>query len=335
MGWFYFIASATGQVIVPLTGAYYAGGALGLGRAGTFLLAGLILAAAVGANLKGLQLSGRVQLLISGGVALLLLAAALAAVPRMSLSHWLPFAPNGFGAVGRTGVLIFFAFFGWEAIAQLSAEFRDPARDVPRSTIWSVALVTLLYLGVAAATVGTGTYGDPEVDRVSVARLLADSLGVGAGAVAAGLALLISLGTANAFVAATARLGYALARDGAFPRWLGTLDDRGVPAPAVLAVGVYAAVGLMLAYVAHWGAEQLLVVPNSLGIATYLIGTAAGVRVLSGRARRLAALSLALCLVAFPFAGASGALPLAVAAAAWSYRHIRKAADRTGAGRAT
>ena len=35
------------------------------------------------------------------------------------------------GAVGSAGVTIFFAFFGWEAITHLSAEFRDPARDVP------------------------------------------------------------------------------------------------------------------------------------------------------------------------------------------------------------
>jgi amino acid efflux transporter len=43
-------------------------------------------------------------------------------------------------------VLIFFAVFGWEAIAQLSAEFRDPERDVPRSTLLSVGLIMLLCL---------------------------------------------------------------------------------------------------------------------------------------------------------------------------------------------
>ena len=104
-------------------------------------------------------------------------------------------------------MLIFFAVFGWEAIAQLSAEFRDPERDVPRSTLLSVGLITLLYVGVAAATVGTDTYGAPDVNRVTVARLLSNGLGIGAGTVAASMAVLISLATANAYVAATARLG--------------------------------------------------------------------------------------------------------------------------------
>jgi len=320
VGWFYVIAAATGQVIVPLTGAYYVAPYLGLGRGGTFLLAGGVLAVAVAANVRGLRVSGPLQLVLSGGVAALLLAAALAALPRMRAAHWTPFAPHGVGAVGRVGVLIFFAFFGWEAIAQLSAEFRDPARDVPRSTLWSVGLITLIYVGVAVATVGTGTYGTPALDRVAVARLLADSLGVGAGVVAAAMALLISLGTANAFVAATSRLGYALARDGSFPPALAHLDARGVPVRGVLAVGVYAGIGLAVAYAVGWDAAALLVVPNSLGIATYLVGTAAAVKLLGGRARLLAAVGFVLCLIIFPFAGAALVLPPAVAVAAWAAR---------------
>jgi amino acid efflux transporter len=322
VGWFYFLAGATGQIIVPLTGAYYAAGPLGLGRGGTSLLAAGILGAVVAANLRGLRLSGRLQLALSSGVVGLLLTATLAALPRMRPEHWEPFAPHGWGAVGQAGVLVFFAVFGWEAIAQLSAEFRDPARDVPRSTLWSVGLITLLYVGVAAATIGTGTYGTPEVDRVAVARLLADASGVGAGLVAAGMALLICLGTANAYVAATSRLGYALARDGSFPVCLARLDRRGVPVVSVGAVGAYASIGLALAYAVGWGPERLLIIPNSLGIATYVVGTAAGVRLLGGRHRWLAGLSLVLCLTIFPFAGAALALPLAVAPAAWLYRRL-------------
>lgn len=323
VGWFYFIASATGQIIVPLTGAYYAADALRLGRGATFLLAASIAAAAVLANLRGLRVSGRLALGLSASVAALLLAATLVSLPRMQATNWTPFAPHGIGAVGQASALIFFAFFGWEAIAQLSAEFRNPALDLLRSTAWSVALVTLLYVGVAVATVGTHTYGTFAVDRVAVARLLGDALGLGANGIAAVMALVISLGTANAFVAATSRLGYALARDNAFPAWLGTLDARGIPWASALAVGGYALVGLLITYLANWNAGLLVVVPNSLGIATYIIGTAAGLRLLEGARRWLAACSCLLCLAVFPFAGASVALPLALAIIALTYRHIR------------
>jgi amino acid efflux transporter len=322
-GWFYFVASAAGLVLVPLTGAYYAASPLDLGRSGTFLLAAAVLGAAVASNYGGLRVSGRVQLVLSGGVAVLLLAAALVSIPRVSLENWTPFVPNGWISVGRAGVLIIFAVFGWEAIAQLSAEFRNPERDVPRSTLLSVGLITLLYVGVAAATVGTDTYGAPDVNRVAVARLLSNGLGIGAGTVAASMAVLISLATANAYVAATARLGYALARDRAFPSWLGHLDERGVPTHAVLAVGGYAAIGMLLSYVVGWDPEDILVVPTSLGLATYIVGSAAGTRLLAGGAKLLAVTSMLLCLVVFPFAGAFVGLPVAVAAVAWLYRRLR------------
>ena len=324
VGWFYFLATATGHIIVPLTGAYYVATSLGLGRGETFLLAASILVLAAVANLRGLRVSGKLALALSAGVALMLLTAALVAIPRIRGANWIPFAPHGFSVVGQAAVLIFFAFFGWEAIAQLSAEFQHPERDMPRSTLWSVGLVTVLYLGVAAATIGTGTYGTPAIDRVAVARLLSDSLGIGVGAVAAVMAFIISLGTTNAFMAATSRLGYALARDGAFPAWLETLNRQGVPSRVVLLVGGYALMGLALAYAVGWSTDTLLFIPNSLGIATYIVGTAAGVRLLKGKTRWLAAMSFLLCVAVFFFAGASVILPVMVALAAFAYRRLHR-----------
>ncbi|GCE07438.1 APC family permease [Dictyobacter aurantiacus] len=327
-GWFYFIASIVGQMIVPLTGAYYIADTLRLGRDATFLIAAFILIIAIIPNLYGLRVSGRLALLLSACVALMLLIATLISLPRMRAAHWTPFAPHGLPAIGQAGVLIFFAFFGWEAIAQLSAEFSDPERDVPRSTLWSVALVTILYLGVAIATIGTGTYGTLALDRVSVARLLSDALGLGAGTVAAVMALVISLGTVNAYVAASSRLGYALARDGALPIWLERLDRQEVPRRSLLAIGVVALLGLGATYLLDWSAGSLLSIPNSLGIATYVVGTAAGARLLAGLARWLAAASCLLCLAIFFFAGASIAIPLITAALALLYlRWCRRLPD--------
>lgn len=320
VGWFYVIAASTAQSLVALTGAYYAAPHLGLDRAGVALLAVGILLVATLTNSRGLRVSGRAQLVFSATVTVLLVAAVLVSTPRMEAERWEPFAPEGYPAVGSAAVLIFFAFFGWEAICHLSSEFRDPARDVVRSTVISVALITVLFLGVAIATIGTGTYGSEEVDRTAVARLLADPLGTGVGVVAAGIAVLIALGTTNAFVAATSRLAYALARDGMFPAQLGRINSGGVPLTAVLAVGGYAIVCLVVTTAAGWGAEEILVVPNALVISVYLAGTAAGVRLLTGARRVGAVVSSLLCLALLPFAGVGLVVPFLVAGAALLYR---------------
>lgn len=302
VGWYYLVAAAVGEIIVPLAGAHYVAGYAGMGRGGTYLLAAAILAVTIGANLRGLKIGGRLALALSAAVALMLLVATLSAVPRAG-SHWTPFAPHGWMAVGSGAVFVFYAFFGWEVIAHLAEEFKDPKRDVPRATAWSVGVITLLYLGIAAAVIGTGTYGSPELDRTAVARVLADGLGVGAGQVAAGMALLIALGTSNAYIAGASRLAYALSRDNAFPSAFRKLSPDGVPRAAVLLVGGFAIVGVGVSFVAAVDIQRLLAIPNVLGIATYVIGMAAGFRLLTGVHRALAAIGTLLCIVLLPFAG--------------------------------
>lgn len=332
VGWFYFVAAATAQALVALTGAYYVAPYLGLTRTGVFVVGGLVLAVATGANVFGLKVSGRLQLLFSGSVAVLLLLTIIIALPHMRWANWEPFDPHGVGAVGKTAVVIFFAFFGWEAICHLSAEFRDPAHAVPRSTAMSVGLITLLYVGIAVVTVGTRTYGDSEANTTSIARILGSSIGHAAGEFASVIALLLCLGTANAFVASTSRLGYALSRDGVFPAPLTRLTTRQVPRTSVLVVGSWATTCLLLSYAANWDAETLLVIPDSLVIIVYLVTMASAIRLFRGTKRLLAVVATLMCCALVPFAGVVLVIPAGVAVIALLYRARYGRDTRPGVG---
>jgi amino acid efflux transporter len=320
VGWYYLTASIAGQIIVPLTGGYYAAAAIGWDRRAAFVLAGGILLIATGANIRGLRISAPLQLLLSSGVVSLLVLAAALSAPRWQAENWAPFLPFGLPAVGNAAVLIFVAVFGWEAVAQLSAEFEDPGRDLIRATLATVALVTILYVGIAAATIATRTYGGADLDRTAVSRLLADSLGAPAAWATGVMAIVISAGTCNAFAAATSRLMYALARDRSFPRWFAALDN-GVPRRGVAAFGLATLAGLATLFAAGGDAEALLVVPSTLGLSTYVIGTAAGVRLLQGWGRALALVSLIVTAALMPFAGLGIGLAFVVAIAAAAFRH--------------
>lgn len=324
VGWMYIVGAAIGQIIVPLVGASYIAQPLGLDRNGLFLVAGAILAIPIAANLRGLQVSGRVALWLSALVAGLLLAAALVSLPRQHLSAWTPFAPHGWGAVGQTTVLLLFAFSGWEVVASLGAEFKRPERDIPRAVILSVAIITVLYLAVAAATIGAREYGSPAVDSVSVALLLSGGLGVGAELIAAVIAVVVCVGTINAFIAGAARLGYALGREGTAPDWLTTLDSRGTPVAGVWLIGIFAETGLLCSWLLRLDVSFWLALPNTLVLLTYILGMAAGVWLLRGGARWLALLSLTLCLVALPFTGVSLWPALLIALVALAYRWARQ-----------
>jgi amino acid efflux transporter len=312
-GWLYFVAGSLGQTIVPLTGGYYVAEALEVGPWCAYAVAAAILAAALGANLFGLRVGSRVQLALAGGVAGALVLTIAAAAPLISLQRLTPFTPHGIAPIGAGVIVLFFAFAGWEAVAHLVGEFTDPDRDVSRAVGATIAVVTVLYLGIAAAVVLTGTYGNPQTDHVAIGLLLEHMFGGGANTAAAGVAVVISLGTTNAFIAGVSRLGHSLARDGWLPLAVSRIDGRSVPIGGVLAVAAVAFGGLGLSAAAGWDTETLVIVPSTLVVAVYLLAAASGVRLLTGYARACAVTTIVLTALVVPSAARHAVVPVVVA----------------------
>ena len=321
-GWWYFAAGSIGQTIVPLTGGYYLASGLHIGQRWSYLIAGVILVVAVLANLAGIRVSSRIQVGLAAGVAFVLLVASVSAIPRVSTRHLTPFAPHGVSGIGSAVVVLFFAFAGWEAVAHLAEEIHDSDRTLKRATGYTICVVTVLYLAIAAAVTATGTYGDDQTDHFAIGKLMQDGIGVSAGVGAAIVALVISLGTTNAFVASVSRLGYALARDGWLPSAVGRLNRRRAPVGGILLVGTIGAGGLLLASIYGWGTQDIVYIPSTLVIFVYVMGTAAAARMLPGRSRLIALLALALTACTLPFALTHLLIPIGIALGALVYRSL-------------
>ncbi|MCL6633214.1 MAG: amino acid permease [Alicyclobacillus herbarius] len=338
IGWFYFIAASAGQFIVPLTGGIYVTYVFHLHSVMAFVIAAILLIGAIVGNYFGLRTSGKVQLATSGLINAVLLATILLAIPSMHVSASSIHASRSmFGPVGRAAMLIFWSFFGWEAIASLAPEFHDPERDVMRATWGAVAIVGVLYFGIALAVIGTHSYVvahqsiAQEMNNASLAQVMAKTIGGSGAMVTAVIALVICLGTTNAFVASISRLAYSLAHEKLAPAWFDHVNEqRSTPQRAVLLVGMLAGVGLIVTYVFNISMSELVYIPNSLGIATYILGTAAGVRLLrSWIGKVCAGIACALCLVAYPFVGTFIEIPMMVAVLCigyvlWRTRHERR-----------
>lgn len=327
-GWWFFIAGSVGQTIVPLTAGYYVAAAFGVGQEWAPGIAAVVLAIAVLANLIGLQLGARVQIGLAIGVAAILITVIVIAVPQIRLENLAPFAPHGIGGIGQSVIVLFFAFAGWEAIAHLSAEFRDVRRTLPRATLLTILIVTVLYLGIAFAVVGTGSYGTPALDRISLGLIIENGLGLSAVVAVAIAAVIICLGTTNAFIASVSRLGFALGRDGWAPSPLTKQTREGTPYMAILSVGAIGAGGLAASALFGWGTETIVFIPSVLVLATYLLGAAAAARLFDGKLRLLAFVTIGLLLVTVPFAGWHLLLPVAVAALVIGVRKIRESSQR-------
>ena len=158
------------------------------------------------------------------------------------------------GALGASMVLVMFAYSGMETALVPSGEINDPARDVPRATMVAILLVVLLYL--ALQVVGQGLLG-PGLAKSGVP--VADTAGAlwGPGRVLLLVTACISMtGFLMGNLFGTARLVFALGRDGYLPRVFGTVSAaHRVP---LWALAVHALLAWVLAIAGNFDALALI-----------------------------------------------------------------------------
>jgi amino acid efflux transporter len=278
VGWCFYFAIPIGAPTAAGFGAAYVADALGGGRETQLVAtAGLLLLVAA-MNWLGLRVSGRVQLVIAGVLALLLAGATLVSLPHAELGNLTPFAPHGWLAVGSAAALLVWAFAGWEVVTSLSAEYRHPARDIGRATAVAIAVISVLYLGVAFATVAV--LGD-DPGNAPLSDLLVLGLGEAARPVITVVAVLLSLGALNAYFAGGARLGAALARDGSLPAWLAHGSTAGeVPRRSLSVIAAGAMTSLLVITLGELSLNAPLLMTTGAFTLVYAVGTASALRLL-------------------------------------------------------
>jgi amino acid efflux transporter len=232
-----------------------------------------------------------VQIGLAALLAVFLVGAVALSLPHADLANLHPFAPHGWKAIGPAAALLVWSFVGWEAVTHLTAEFRRPARDVPRATAIAVVVVGVLYLSVAFATITVLGPGAAETDA-PLGDLLAIGLGGNSRILAACAALLLSFGAMNAYYAGASKLGAALARDGSLPKWLTQGSAAGeIPRRSLALLGGMSTVTALVVVAAGITPSSLVLLTTGLFVTVYAVGVAAAVKLLPrGSKARLAAL---------------------------------------------
>ncbi len=313
-GWLFLGTVPLGAPIAALIGAGYLAAAFGLSHLGMIAVAGALLALAIVLNALGVEISGRAATGVVGLIALLLLAAVLVGFMHLRAADFEPVLPHGIMPVGLDLALLFWAFVGWEAVANYAEEFAEPERDLRRAMITSIALIDGLYILLAVVTVGTGAYiGGGSRDALAV------MLGQGGGRVGvlatSLLALLVTYGTIHAYVGSFVRLVYAQARAGDFPAYFAQLHpETRTPLRAIWSLAVVFLLVLGLEAVHPVGLEGLVAWSSAVFIALYVLALWSGLRLLTARGERLTAfVAMLVCLGTLPFLGWGALYPLALA----------------------
>jgi amino acid transporter len=169
-----------------------------------------------------------------------------------------PFQPSkvlhGFSGLGLAFPLSVYLFIGWENSAALAEETTNPRRNVPRAVFLSIALMAVLYLLVAYATVTGFHYNAtaltaPLIPFISAAHGVATWLTF----IAYLAGLTSTLGVLIAAVNSQCRLIFNAGREGLLPRWIGYVHPvRRTPVNAIIAfVGIASVITLGWA-LGHW-----------------------------------------------------------------------------------
>jgi APA family basic amino acid/polyamine antiporter len=191
----------------------------------------------------GLLMAGTRESATLNAVLVVIKLAALAlfiavALTAFNASHFQPFMPYGFPRSGPAGsevgvmaaaAIIFFAFYGFDAIATAAEEAKNPSRDLAIGIVGSMALCVLIYMIVAAAAIGavayTGFANSPEP-----LALILRQIGSGWAAQILGASAVIALPTVIlAFFYGQSRIFFTVARDGLLPGSLARVSSRGTP----------------------------------------------------------------------------------------------------------
>jgi APA family basic amino acid/polyamine antiporter len=172
-------------------------------------------------------------------IKLLALAMFIAvALPVFDPAHFHPFMPLGFPKTGPSGsevgvmaaaAIIFFAFYGFDAIATAAEEAKNPSRDLAIGIVGSMLLCVAIYMAVAAAAIGAVVYTGFANSAEPLALILRE-IGQPWAARILGASAVIALPTVIlAFFYGQSRIFFTVARDGLLPQSLARVSSRGSP----------------------------------------------------------------------------------------------------------
>jgi APA family basic amino acid/polyamine antiporter len=200
-------------------------------------LAVLIIFAVAGLLILGTRESAFVNtILVVLKIAALLLFLAIA-LPVFDASRFEPFAPFGWGshpmqgATNNVGVMaaaavMFFAFYGFDAVSTAAEETKNPGRDLAIGIIGSMLICTALYMAVGAAAIGAMDFREFSASGEPIAHIVRSLGNPQAAAIIGGAASIAIPTVILAFLYGQSRIFLVMSRDGLLPRSWGKVHSK-------------------------------------------------------------------------------------------------------------
>jgi len=217
-------------------------------RLGTFsssIYAAIAIALLTALNITGLQQGKWTQNLLSAAKVLgllLVVILGLTAIPNSAA----PVESASSGTWGLGMVFVLLSYGGWNEAAYISAEIQDGRRNIVRSLMWSIGIITAIYLLINLAYLrGLGLANMAQSEAVA-ADLMRSIWGAPGALFISVLIAIATLGATNATIFTGARTNFALGQDFSLFGFMGRWQQR--PSSPTHALLLQAAIALVLVF---------------------------------------------------------------------------------------
>jgi len=162
-------------------------------------------------------------LITIGGLVLIIFLGATA-TPTEPIDYF--DAPNGITGIVLAFVLIFFAFIGFEDMANVAEEVKKPRKNLPRAIILSIVITGIIYILVSLFSVRILDWQTITNSAAPLADVAESALGIRGGIIISVIALFATASTVLITLVAGARIFYGMAKSGSLPSPLGIIHSK-------------------------------------------------------------------------------------------------------------
>jgi amino acid transporter len=250
--WARFSVITTGSIaLLAFVFGDYMSQLLPLGRHSSAIYAALVVLLLTAVNLRGIRSGATTQTWLTCLEVAGLLAIVAAGLSLLGMNDGM--APREAAAAAASGpswsgfglamVFVLLTYGGWNEAAYISAELKEQKRNMVRALVYSILLITALYLLVTwAYWYGLGFAGMAKSEAIA-ADLARRAFGTGGGLLIAAMVAVAALTSINATMIVGARTNFAVGRDWPLLRRFGDWDEAsGTPRLALLVQGIAALV---------------------------------------------------------------------------------------------
>ena len=194
--------------------------------------------------LESVPLASLFTLIEAGGLIAIIVAGLHADLPLAGALRVPPLDIGTLSGIGYASLLAFFAFIGFEDLANVVEEAKVPHRDIPRAMVLTLVISTVLYVAVAAIAVAAVPVAELAASPAPLSLVFRTLAGVSPATISV-IAIVATLNTILAQMTMAARVVYGLARQGDLPGFAGRVHPK--TATPLIATALIVAATLALA----------------------------------------------------------------------------------------